>query len=184
MTHNKGKFKARILDATDINRALARIAHQILERNPNTSDLVFIGIRQRGVPLAKRLSEIMKEIEGKPIAMEILDIHLYEDHSTCSDLEPVVQPPEIGTDLAEKTVILVDDVLFTGRTIHSALDALRNLGKPKSIQAAVLIDRGHRRLPIHADFVGKNVPTGSNEIVNVMLKEIDKEDQVIIMEKE
>jgi pyrimidine operon attenuation protein / uracil phosphoribosyltransferase len=180
MTHNKGKFKARILDATDIQRALARIAHQILERNPNTSDIVLVGIRRRGVPLAKRLSEIMKEIEGKPVRVGVLDISFQGDDT----VDPVVKKSENLMSLSEKSVILVDDVLYTGRTIRTALDALRNHGKPKSIQAAVLIDRGHRQLPIHADYVGKNVPTASNEFVQVNVKEIDKDDQVIIMEKE
>lgn len=180
MAQNKGKFKARILDATDIQRALARIAHQILERNPNTSDIVLVGIRRRGVPLAKRLSEIMKEIEGKPVRVGVLDISFQGDDSA----DPVIKKSENLTTLSEKSVILVDDVLYTGRTIRTALDALRNHGKPKSIQAAVLIDRGHRQLPIHADYVGKNVPTASNEFVQVNVKEIDKDDQVIIMEKE
>jgi pyrimidine operon attenuation protein/uracil phosphoribosyltransferase len=184
MTHNKGKFKARILDATDISRALARIAHEILERNPNPGDMVFIGIRRRGVPLAKRLSEIVKEIEGTPVPMGVLNIRLYDEDYVTTDADPVVQDSEIHLNLNHKTVILVDDVLYTGRTIRAALDAIRDFGKPKSVQAAVLIDRGHRRLPIHADFVGKNVPTASNEIVRVLLKEIDKDDQVIILEKE
>jgi pyrimidine operon attenuation protein / uracil phosphoribosyltransferase len=183
MMQTKGKFKARLLDATAIQRALTRIAHQILERNPNVEDIVLIGISSRGDPLAKRLSQIMKGIEGKPVDMGILDI-VYRDDPAMADPHPVINKMEIPVDITGKTVILVEDVLFTGRTIRSALDALIDVGKPKAIQAAVLIDRGHRELPIHADYVGKNVPTASNEIVHVMVKEIDKEDQVIIMEKE
>lgn len=184
MPKNKGKFKARILDATDMQRALTRVAHEILERNPNVEDILLIGIRRRGVPLARRLAQIIKNIEGKPAAVGILDISFYHDDLTTISAHPIVKKSEIPIDLAGKTVILVDDILYTGRTIRAALDALNTSGRPRAIQAAVLIDRGHRELPIHADYVGKNVPTGSNEIVHVMVKEIDKEDQVIITEKD
>ena len=166
-----------------MQRALNRIAHQIIERNPTVDELALIGIRTRGVPLAQRLSSSIKGIEGKSVATGILDITLYRDDLTAVASHPVVRKTEIPFSIADKTVILVDDVLYTGRTIRSALDALIDFGRPRAIQAAVLIDRGHRELPIHADYVGKNVPTASNEIVHVMLKEIDHEEQVVITEK-
>jgi pyrimidine operon attenuation protein / uracil phosphoribosyltransferase len=184
MTHAKGTFKARIMDATAMQRALNRIAHQIIERNPKVDDLVLIGIRTRGVPLAQRLSAAIKNIEGKAVATGTLDITLYRDDLTTIAAHPVVGKTELPFSITDKTVILVDDVLYTGRTIRSALDALIDFGRPRAIQAAVLIDRGHRELPIHADYVGKNVPTASNEIVHVLLKETDNEDQVIITKKE
>jgi pyrimidine operon attenuation protein / uracil phosphoribosyltransferase len=184
MLQNKGKFKARILDATAMQRILTRIAHEILERNPNMETVVLIGMGGRGGFLSKRLSQIMKEIEGKPVATGAIDIASYRDDLTQIEARPRVKKLEIPFDLNGKTVVLVDDVLYTGRTIRAALDSLTSHGSPKTIQAAVLIDRGHRELPIHADYVGKNVPTASDEIVRVMLKEIDKEDQVLITEKE
>jgi pyrimidine operon attenuation protein/uracil phosphoribosyltransferase len=184
MTVVRGKFKARILDSTAMQRALNRIAHQILERNPNTEDMVLIGIRTRGVPLCHRLAHIIRQIEGKNVAIAILDIKLYREDLTQVAEAPVVRETEIPFSVKGKTVILVDDVLYTGRTTHAALDALLSIGRPAAIQLAVLIDRGHRELPIHADYVGKNVPTGSDEIVDVRVKEIDNEDQVLILEKE
>ena len=182
MTPGKGKFKARILDGTAMNRAMNRIAHQIVERNPDTKEIVLIGIRTRGVPLAHRLASIIKDIEGEAIATGILDITLYRDDFTTIAAHPVVRKTQIPS-ITNKTVILVDDVLFTGRTTRAALDALIDFGRPKSVQLAVLIDRGHRELPIHADYVGKSVPTALNEIVDVKLKEIDNEEQVILTEK-
>jgi pyrimidine operon attenuation protein/uracil phosphoribosyltransferase len=184
MTHTKRTFKARIMDSTALQRALNRIAHQIIERNPRVDELALIGIRTRGVPLAQRLSSAIKGIEGKSVPTGILDITLYRDDLTAIASHPVVRKTDIPFSIADKTVILVDDVLYTGRTIRSALDALIDFGRPRAIQAAVLIDRGHRELPIHADYVGKNVPTASNELVHVMLKEIDNEEQVIITEKD
>jgi pyrimidine operon attenuation protein/uracil phosphoribosyltransferase len=183
MTTSQGKFKARILDTISIQRALNRIAHQILERNPKISELAFVGIRSRGVPLAHRLAAIIKGIEGKTIPVGILDITLYRDDMATIAAHPVVRKTEIPFSITDKTLILVDDVLYTGRTIRAALDALIDFGRPKSIQLAVLIDRGHRELPIHADYVGKSVPTAANELVDVRLKETDKEEQVMITEK-
>ena len=184
MTSIKGRFKARILDSAAMQRALNRIAHQILELNPNVEELVLIGIRTRGVPLAMRLAEIIRQIEGKTVATGILDITLYREDLTAIAAHPIVKKPELPFNLTNKTVILVDDVLYTGRTTRAALDALMAFGRPRTIQLAVLIDRGHRELPIHADYVGKNVPTGSNEIVDVRVKETDNEDQVVILEKD
>ncbi len=172
------------MDQTAIQRALTRLAHQIMERNPNVDDFVLIGIRTRGVPLVTRLANIIKGIEGKPVATGILDITLYRDDLTTVAAAPVVRKTEIPFDIENKTVILVDDVLYTGRTIRAALDALIDFGRPLAIQAAVLIDRGHRELPIHADYVGKNVPTAREEIVHVLLKETDGDEQVVITERD
>ncbi|HSP06908.1 MAG TPA: bifunctional pyr operon transcriptional regulator/uracil phosphoribosyltransferase PyrR [Acidobacteriota bacterium] len=180
----RGKFKGRIMDASAIHRALQRIAHQILERNPRVEDLALIGIRTRGVPLALRLASMIKGIEGKPVAVGVLDISLYREDLSQIDDSPVLNKTEIPFDIMGKAVILVDDVLFTGRTTRVALNALMDMGQPQLVQAAVLIDRGHRQLPIHADYVGKNVPTTDNEIVHVMLKETDNEEQVFLAEKD
>lgn len=178
----KSKLKTRILDSTAMQRALNRIAHQILERNPNVEELVLIGVRARGVPLAHRLAQIIKQIEGKTVATGTIDINLYHDCFTPVAAQPAVRGTQISCSLSDKTVILVDDLLYTGRTARAALDALVDFGRPKMIQLAVLIDRGHRELPIHADYVGKNVPTASNEIVDVRVKEIDNEEYVVILE--
>jgi pyrimidine operon attenuation protein/uracil phosphoribosyltransferase len=183
MTPPKTRFKTRILDASAIQRALSRIAHEILERNSNVDQLVLIGIRTRGVPLAQRLASIIKSIEGKTVATESLDIILYSEDLTAIAPDPIVRKADLRTALTGKTVILVDDVLYTGRTIRAALNALSELGRPKAIQLAVLIDRGHRELPIYADYVGKNVPTASDEIVDVRLKEVDGEELVVITGK-
>lgn len=176
--------KVEIMNADDIRRVLTRIAHEILEKNAGTEDLTLIGIRRRGVPLAKRIAENIKEIEGTSVPLGILDITLYRDDLSQLDYHPLVRKTEVPFSITDKKVVLVDDVLFTGRTVRAALDALIDLGRPKIIQLAVLIDRGHRELPIRADFVGKNVPTSRRELIHVSLKEIDGEDKVIIAEKE
>lgn len=177
------KEKTRILDKEAINRALTRIAHEILEKNKGIEFLCLIGIRNRGVYLAKRLSACIKQIEGKDVPVGILDITLYRDDLTMVSAKPLVHKTEIDFDLSNKNVVLVDDVLYTGRTARAALDALIDFGRPKSIQLAVLIDRGHRELPIRADFVGKNIPTSRTEIIEAMLEEVDGRDEVIIIEK-
>lgn len=179
----KGKLKARIMDPGAIQRALQRMAHQILERNPRVEHLVLIGIRTRGVPLAQRLASIIKGLEGKTVAVGILDISLYRDDLTQVADHPVLNKTEIPFDITGKAVILIDDVLFTGRTTRTAINALMDIGHPSLVQVAVLIDRGHRQLPIHADYVGKNVPTADHEIVHVLLKETDNEEQVLLAEK-
>ncbi|MFW0967383.1 MAG: bifunctional pyr operon transcriptional regulator/uracil phosphoribosyltransferase PyrR, partial [Thermacetogeniaceae bacterium] len=155
-----------------------------LEKNAGTKDLVLIGIRRRGVPLASRLSERIKEIEGTSIPLGILDITLYRDDLSQLDYHPLVRKTEVPFSITGKKVVLVDDVLYTGRTVRAAMDALMDLGRPQLIQLAVLIDRGHRELPIRADFVGKNVPTSRKEQINVSLLEIDGEDKVTIVEKD
>lgn len=175
--------KAQIMDNDGIRRALTRVAHEIVERNKGLEDLVLIGIRRRGVPLAQRLAGKLQEIEGRTPPIGILDITLYRDDLSTRTDQPEVHRTEVPLSLKGKLVILVDDVLYTGRTIRAALDALMDLGRPRTIQLAVLIDRGHRELPIRADYVGKNVPTSKKEIIHVRLAEIDGEDSVIIEER-
>lgn len=176
------KEKAKILDKTQIRRALTRISHEIMESNKGTEDLLLVGIRTRGVPLAKRLAEIIEEIEGVTVPVGVLDISLYRDDLTAVAEQPVLNHTTMPVDVAGKIVILVDDVLFTGRTARAALDAIIDLGRPARIQLAVLIDRGHRELPIRADYVGKNLPTSAREIIAVRLDEIDEEESVLILE--
>lgn len=176
--------KAKILDRDTINRTLTRIAHEILEKNKGIKDLCLIGIRNRGAYLAKRLGDCITGIEQEGISVGILDITLYRDDLTQIGPNPVVHKTEIGFDITDKKVILVDDVLYTGRTVRAALDALVDFGRPKSIQLAVLIDRGHRELPVRADYVGKNIPTAKNEMIEVRLAEADGVDEVVIIEKE
>jgi len=177
------KEKAKLLDKDTISRSLMRIAHEILEKNKGTKDLCLIGIRNRGAYLAKRLAECIETIDKETIPVGILDITLYRDDLTLIAAQPLVRKTEIGFDITDKNVVLVDDVLYTGRTIRAALDALIDFGRPKSIQLAVLIDRGHRELPIRADYVGKNIPTSQNETVEVRLEEVDGKDEVVIVEK-
>ncbi len=174
--------KARIMDRDSVRRALIRIAHEIVERNKGTDDLVIVGIRRRGVIIAQRLASFVKEIETKAVPTGILDITLYRDDLTTRADQPLVQKTEIPFSITGKKVVLVDDVLYTGRTIRAAMDALIDLGRPQMIQLAVLIDRGHRELPIRADYVGKNVPTSKRENVSVLIQEFDDEDGVMIEE--
>ena len=178
------EIKAQVMDEDNIRRALYRLSHEITEHNKGTFDLVLVGIRSRGVPLAHRLADFIKQQEGIAIPVGILDITFYRDDLSLISAQPVIHRTEIPLNITAKKVILVDDVLFTGRTVRAALDALMDLGRPSVIQLAVLIDRGHRELPIRADFAGKNVPTAKREIVQVKLKEIDGEDKVIITENE
>lgn len=174
--------KAQIMDEAAIRRAITRIAHEIVERNKGVADLALIGVRRRGGPLAERLVEKIAEIEGKKVPVGILDITLYRDDLTALGPQPSVHRTEVNFNINGKTVILVDDVLYTGRTVRAALDAIIDLGRPKCIQLAVLVDRGHRELPIKADYVGKNLPTADNEMVEVRITEIDGVDTVIIQE--
>ncbi|WP_419883774.1 bifunctional pyr operon transcriptional regulator/uracil phosphoribosyltransferase PyrR [Peribacillus sp. B-H-3] len=180
------KEKAIVLDEQAIRRALTRIAHEIIERNKGIEDSILIGIKTRGIFLANRLASRIYEIEGKEIAVGELDITLYRDDLTkkTEDGNPLVKGSDIPADISEKKVIVIDDVLYTGRTVRAAMDALVDIGRPSQIQLAVLIDRGHRELPIRADYVGKNVPTSQTEKIMVALKEIDATDQVSIFENE
>ncbi len=174
--------KNKIMDADGIRRAITRIAHEIIEKNKGTDDLALIGIRRRGVPLAERLRAKIKEIEGIALPMGVLDITLYRDDLTTLDHQPVVHRTEVPFSIHGKKIVLVDDVLYTGRTVRAALDAIIDIGRPQAIQLAVLVDRGHRELPIRADYVGKNLPTARKEVISVRLQEIDKEDRVVLEE--
>ena len=169
-----------LLDAQKITRATTRIAHEILEKNSGAENLVIIGILRRGADLAKRIAERIKQIEGVEVPVGLLDINLYRDDFHSRLDQPIVQRTEILFDVVDRNVILVDDVLFTGRTIRAALDAIIDFGRPRSIQLAVLIDRGHRELPIRPDYVGKNIPTSKEDRVLVRLEERDNCEEVII----
>ncbi len=169
------------LQAEDINRAITRIAHEILEKNKGTENLALVGIRTRGVTLARRIQDKISEIENTQLDLGILDITLYRDDLGAGKQNPVLKDTEISFPIDGKQIILCDDVLFTGRTIRAAIDALMDFGRPGSVQLAVLIDRGHRELPIRPDFVGKNIPTSKDMKVQVMLVENDEEDQVLII---
>ena len=173
-----------VLDADRISRSLTRIAHEIIERNRGTEQLVLVGMRTRGVPIATRLAEALEEFEGRPVPVGALDIGLYRDDLPQMELRPRIQPTDMPADIDGKRVVLVDDVLFTGRSIRAALDALTDFGRPSSIQLAVLIDRCHRELPIRADYVGKNIPTAQHEDVQVLLDEIDGTDEVRLAREE
>jgi pyrimidine operon attenuation protein/uracil phosphoribosyltransferase len=168
-----------ILTKPAITRALTRIGHEIAERNENAGDVVLIGIQASGVPLAKRLARVLETIWGQPVPVGSLDVSMHRDDLS-QRMVPEVRPTEIPCDINGRTVVLVDDVLFQGRTIRAAMDALNGFGRPEQIQLAALVDRGHRQLPIRADFVGKNVPTALNERIKVYLEEQGKQDEVVL----
>lgn len=170
--------KKTVLDQSAINRALTRIAHEIVERNKGGEDLVLVGIKTRGVPLTKRLQEKIKQIEAIEVPYGELDITLYRDDLQTELRDAELIATNIAADIKNKTLILIDDVLYTGRTVRAAMDAVMDIGRPAQIQLAVLIDRGHRELPIRADYVGKNIPTSKEEVIVVQLAEQDKEDEV------
>ncbi len=176
------KEKAEIVDADGLRRIVTRIAHEVVERNKGVDDVVLVGIRRRGVPIAKRIAEKIQEFEGHVPALGSLDITLYRDDLSTVSHQPVVGATDIPVDINGRVAILVDDVLFTGRTVRAAMDALIDHGRPRAIQLAVVIDRGHRELPIRADYVGKNVPTSKKEVIGVKLQEIDGIDAVVIKE--
>jgi pyrimidine operon attenuation protein/uracil phosphoribosyltransferase len=176
------RVKAVIMDEKTIDRAVTRTAHEILERNKGTENLALLGIRTRGVPLAQRIQGEIKEIEGVELPLGILDITLYRDDLSTIAKLPIVNGTQIDFDVNDKKLVLVDDVLYTGRTVRAALDAIVDIGRPAAIQLMVLVDRGHRELPIRADYVGKNVPTSKKEIIKVNLKEVDGENSVLIVE--
>ncbi len=170
-----------LLTSREISRALARIAHEIVERNKGAEGVVFVGMRTRGVPLARRIAETIEDFEGTPIPVGTLDIGLYRDDISPSESRSTTEShTDIPTSITDRRVILVDDVLYTGRSIRAAMDALMDLGRPESIQLAVLIDRGHRELPIRADYVGKNIPSSVDEEIQVQLLETDGVDRVVI----
>ena len=174
---------AHLLDEAEIRRSVTRIAHEILERNKGAGGVALIGIANRGDDLARRLSAEIERIEGAAVPVGVLDITFYRDDIGMRSEAPEVHETRIGFDINHKVVVLIDDVLFTGRTIRAAMDALVDLGRPTAIQLGVLVDRGHRELPIRADYVGKNVPTRRDEDVRVMLKEVDGEDAVVLEER-
>ena len=176
--------RIRVLDAASIDRSLTRISHEILERNKGLRTIGLVGVQTRGVPLARRLAARLGAIDGKAPPVGVLDINLYRDDLSRIADHPILKRTEIPFDLDDAVVILVDDVLFTGRTVRAALDALMDLGRPRQIQLAVLVDRGHRELPVRADFVGKNLPTAETERVDVRLTETDGEDEVVIVKVE
>lgn len=175
--------KARLVDADGIRRTLTRLAHEIIERNRGSENLALVGMRTRGVFIAERLQKLIHEIEGGEVPLGILDVTLYRDDFRLKFKQPQIQVTHIDFDVDEKNIVLVDDVLYTGRTIRAALDALMDLGRPARIQLAVLVDRGHRELPIKPDFVGKNVPTSFGEEVRVRMAEHDGEDAILLVER-
>ncbi len=176
-------FKAKIMDGQDMDRALKRIAHEIIE-NCDMNQTVLVGIQRRGVPLAKRIQEHILQFENIKVDVGVLDITFYRDDLSLLSDHPIINGTDVPFSIQNKTVVMVDDVLYTGRTGRAAIDALMDMGRPKCIKFAVMIDRGHRELPIRADFVGKNVPTSSSEIIHVLVSEMDGEDNVVIADKE
>ena len=176
--------KAQLMSASEIERTLVRLAHEIVEKNNGAEDLVLIGIRRRGAPLAERLGALAGRIESKPVPVGVLDITFYRDDLSTVGAVPVVKPTQIEFSIADKNVVLVDDVLYTGRTIRAALDALFDHGRPRRVQLCVLVDRGHRELPIEASFIGKYVQTTDREIIEVRLREVDNAEKVLLVERE
>ncbi len=176
--------KAQLMSASEVERTLIRLAHEILEKNNGVEDLALVGIRRRGVPLAERLAKIIQRIEKKPVLLGTLDITLYRDDLSTLGSKPVVQKHEMEIPITGKSVVLVDDVLYTGRTTRAAMDALFRAGRPRRLQLCVLIDRGHRELPIEAAFIGRTVQTTENQIIEVKLREVDDAEKVLLMEKQ
>ena len=177
------RTKGRLMSASEIERTLVRLAHEIVEKSNGSENLALVGIKRRGIPLAQRLAKLIAGIEKHPIDTGMLDIQFYRDDLSTTDVRPVVKPGAIGCDVEGRDVILCDDVLYTGRTIRAALDALFDHGRPRRVQLAVLIDRGHRELPIEATYVGRYVPTSSREIIEVKFQEVDNDEQVLLVER-
>jgi pyrimidine operon attenuation protein/uracil phosphoribosyltransferase len=175
--------KAQLMSASDMERTLIRIAYEIVEKNGGIEGLALLGVRRRGVPLAERLSKIIKQTENASVPVGALDITFYRDDLSTVGPKPVVQEWKVEFPIEDKSIVLVDDVLFTGRTVRAALDAIFDQGRPRRVQLCVLIDRGHRELPIEARFVGRTVPTTMNEVIEVKLTEIDNAEKVLLMEK-
>lgn len=176
--------KAQLMSASEIERTLVRLAHEIIEKNNGTEKLVLVGIKRRGVPIANRLAKIIERIEGKPVPVGVLDITLYRDDLTTVGVDPEIHKSAIGAKVQDMHVVLVDDVLYTGRTTRAALDALFDHGRPKRVQLLALIDRGHRELPVEAAFVGRYVQTTEDEIIEVRVQEVDSVEKVLLVEKE
>ena len=178
----KLREKGRLMSASEIERTLVRLAHEIVEKNDGAANLGLVGIKRRGIPLAERLAKMIETIEKRPVDVGVLDISFYRDDMSTAGPRPVVKPGDLGFDVNGRDIILMDDVLYTGRTIRAALDALFSHGRPKSVQLLVLIDRGHRELPIQATFTGRMVPTSRREIIEVKLNEVDGQEQVLLVE--
>jgi pyrimidine operon attenuation protein/uracil phosphoribosyltransferase len=176
-----GRAARQILDAEGVRRALTRIAHEILERHGGTADLVLVGMRSRGVPIARRLADLISRFEGTTVDVGELDVTMFRDDLEIRGTRPSIQPSSIPRDLTDARVVLVDDVLYTGRTVRAALDALMSFGRASQVQLAVVVDRGHRELPVRADYVGKNLPTSRDESVEVRLVEVDGLDEVVLL---
>jgi pyrimidine operon attenuation protein/uracil phosphoribosyltransferase len=179
----KIREKGRLMSASEIERTLVRLAHEIVEKNNGGENLGLVGIKRRGIPLAQRLAGMIEKIEKHPIDTGVLDIRFYRDDLSTSGPRPTVTPGTIGFDVTGRDIILVDDVLYTGRTIRAALDALFDQGRPRSVQLLALIDRGHRELPIEATYTGRSIPTSSREIIEVKLNEVDGQEQVLLVER-
>jgi pyrimidine operon attenuation protein / uracil phosphoribosyltransferase len=177
------RVKGRLMSASEIERTLVRLAHEIVEKSQGSADLALVGIKRRGVPLAERLARLISGIEKHSVDTGTLDIQFYRDDLSTAGIRPVVTPGSIGFNVEGRDVVLCDDVLYTGRTIRAALDALFDHGRPRRVQLCVLIDRGHRELPIEATYVGKHVPTSSREIIEVKFQEVDQTEQVLLVEK-
>jgi pyrimidine operon attenuation protein/uracil phosphoribosyltransferase len=177
------RIKGRLMSASEVERTLVRLAHEIVEKSNGSKDLALVGIKRRGVPLAERLGKLISGIEKCPVDTGMLDIQFYRDDLTTAGVRPVVTPGAIGIDIEGRDVVLCDDVLYTGRTVRAALDALFDHGRPRRVQLAVLIDRGHRELPIEATYVGKHVPTSRREIIEVKFQEVDNDEQVLLVER-
>lgn len=175
--------KSRLMSSSEIERTLVRLAHEIVEKNNGSDRLALVGIKRRGVPLAERLAKLLTVIEKRPIDVGTLDINFYRDDLSTRDQRPVVSPGALGFDVNGRDVVLVDDVLYTGRTVRAALDALMDHGRPQRVQLLTLIDRGHRELPIEATFVGRTIQTTDREIIEVKLEEIDQSEQVLLVER-
>jgi pyrimidine operon attenuation protein/uracil phosphoribosyltransferase len=181
-TRPRLREKGRLMSSSEIERTLVRLAHEIVERNNGAANVGLVGIKRRGVPLAQRIGKLIETIERQPVDVGVLDISFYRDDLSTRDVRPVVEKGDIGFDIEGRDIILMDDVLYTGRTIRAALDALFDHGRPKSVQLLVLIDRGHRELPIEARFIGRIVPTSRREIIEVKLREVDNDEQVLLVE--
>jgi len=177
------RVKGRLMSASEIERTLVRLAHEIVEKSNGSEDLALVGIKRRGIPLAERLGKLISAIEKHSVDTGVLDIQFYRDDLSTADVRPVVTEGAIGFDVEGRDVVLCDDVLYTGRTIRAALDSLFDHGRPRRVQLAVLIDRGHRELPIEATYVGKYVPTSSREIIEVKFREVDNDEQVLLVER-
>jgi pyrimidine operon attenuation protein/uracil phosphoribosyltransferase len=174
--------KGRLMSASEIERTLVRLAHEIVEKNDGAANLGLVGIKRRGIPLAERLAKMIEKIEKRPVDVGVLDISFYRDDLSTAGPRPIVKAGDLGFDVNGRDIVLMDDVLYTGRTVRAALDALFDHGRPKSVQLLVLIDRGHRELPIQATFTGRMVPTSRREIIEVKLNEVDGQEQVLLVE--